>query len=69
VSMRKLGGLQLGETLLEYDCPRCGDSFACASEEDVFAVTTHRLLHQAWKRSRAVSNRMVERERALFSAE
>ena len=41
------------EPLIEYDCPRCGDSFASASEEDLFAIATHRLLHQAgaWKRS------------------
>jgi hypothetical protein len=39
--------------LLEYDCPRCGDNFICASEDDLFTVTAHRLLHQAgaWKRS------------------
>ena len=51
--MRKQGGLKLGEPLLEYDCPRCGDSFVCASEDDLFTVTAHRLLHQAgaWKRS------------------
>jgi hypothetical protein len=51
--MRERGGPKLAEPLLEYDCPRCGDSFVCVSEEDLFTVTAHRLLHQAgaWKRS------------------
>jgi hypothetical protein len=51
--MREQGGPKLAEALLEYNCPRCGDSFKCGSEEDLFTVTAHRLLHQAraWKRS------------------
>jgi hypothetical protein len=51
--MRRQGGLTFADALLEYVCPRCGDSFVCASEEDLFTVTAHRLLHQAgaWKRS------------------
>ena len=51
--MRKQHGAQPGQTPLGYDCPRCGDSFVCATEDDLFAVTAHRLLHQAgaWKRS------------------
>lgn len=38
---------------LRYECPRCGDSFDCATENDVFLATTHRLLHLSgeWKQS------------------
>jgi hypothetical protein len=41
------------EPPLDYDCPRCGDRFLCASDDDLFTVTAHRMLHQAgaWKRS------------------
>jgi hypothetical protein len=48
--------------LLEYDCPRCGDRFECANDDDLFAVTAHRLLHQAgaWKRSLFAKRSWVE---------
>ena len=38
---------------LRYECPRCGDSFDCATENDVFLATTHRLLHLSgdWRQS------------------
>lgn len=38
---------------LYYECPRCGDSYECVTEDDLFLATTHRLLHVAgeWKQS------------------
>lgn len=44
-------GPKLGK--LHYECPRCGDSYECVTDDDVFVATTHRLLHVAgeWKQS------------------
>ena len=48
VSRQKLANLNLS-----YHCPRCGDTYDCATEEGLFDAGTHRLLHLAgaWKRS------------------
>ena len=42
---------KLGKVL--YECQRCGDNFDCATEDEVFLASTHRLLHIAgdWKQS------------------
>ena len=38
---------------LKYVCPRCGDTYDCATQDDLYLATTHRLLHLAgdWKTS------------------
>ena len=38
---------------LHYECPRCGDTYDCATQDEQFLVTTHRLLHRAgdWKQA------------------
>jgi hypothetical protein len=44
-------GATLGKLLFE--CPRCGDTLECATTDDIFLATTHRLLHISgdWKQS------------------
>ena len=39
----------------QYECPRCGDIYECATKDDLFLDTTHLLLHAAgdWKASLA----------------
>ena len=39
----------------QYECPRCGDIYECATKDDLFLTTTHGLLHAAgdWKASLA----------------
>lgn len=51
--MNIVGGNKLANANLGYDCPRCGDTYDCATEEGLFDAGTHRLLHLAgaWKRS------------------
>jgi hypothetical protein len=35
------------EPMIDYACPRCGESFACSTPEEVMRVNCHRLLHLA----------------------
>ena len=51
--MNLVGGQMLANPNLAYHCPRCGDTYDCATEEGLFDAGTHRLLHLAgaWKRS------------------
>jgi hypothetical protein len=50
--MRLLAHPKLGEHRF-YTCPRCNDSYPCATADDLLDLATHRLLHLAsdWKRS------------------
>jgi hypothetical protein len=45
-------GPKLG-VALKFECPRCGDSFDCTTQDDLYLATTHRLLHLTgdWKAS------------------
>jgi hypothetical protein len=51
--MIRLGRPKLVEPVLDYECNRCGESFACATPSEVMQVNTHRLLHLAleWDKS------------------
>jgi len=64
--MNLIGGQKLANPNLTYDCPRCGDTYDCATEEGLFDAGTHRLLHLAgaWKRSlRPATERLAEPDR------
>jgi hypothetical protein len=52
---------KLLSTNLTYNCPRCGDTIECSTEEDIFDAGTHRLLHiaGAWKRSLPAASRLL----------
>jgi len=47
-------GSKLGKPR-KYECPRCGDTYECATKDVLFLATAHRLLHTAgdWKASLA----------------
>jgi len=51
--MRLLGRQRFAQRPSMYDCPRCGDSYACETKDDLALVRLHRLLHIAgdWKAS------------------
>jgi hypothetical protein len=51
--MNLISGQRLANPSLTYYCPRCGDTYDYATEDDGFQVTLHQLLHLAgdWKRS------------------
>jgi hypothetical protein len=45
--MRTLFSEKLSNPFHQYVCPRCGETYACKTEEDLFDAGTHRLLHLA----------------------
>ena len=63
--MNLVSGQKLANPNLIYHCPRCGDVYNCATEDDGFQVAIHQLLHRAgdWKRSlRPAVNWMTDHE-------
>lgn len=45
--MRQDSGRSSRQPVSSYECLRCGEAFACETQDDLFRVTTHRLLHLA----------------------
>ena len=45
--MVRFGRQKFVEPVLDYECSRCGESFGCATPDQVMQVNSHRLLHLA----------------------
>jgi hypothetical protein len=63
--MNLVSGQKLANPNLTYHCPRCGDTYDGATEDDGFQVALHQLLHRAgdWKRSLwPAVNRMTDHQ-------
>jgi hypothetical protein len=68
--MQTFTGEKLANPFHQYHCPRCGDTYDCATEEGLFDAGTHRLLHVAgaWKRSLPASRLPTRLDPALAPA-
>ena len=51
--MKLVDSQKLANPNLTYHCPRCGDTYDCATDADNFQARLHQLLHLAgdWRRS------------------
>lgn len=51
--MIRLRGPKFPQQHSMYNCPRCGDTYACETKDEIGMVKVHRLLHLAaeWKSS------------------